>query len=85
MTSCSLAATECRLKCTCVNTDDFTALASEGGGRRQLSEHVYCVAVTFKMAEQVEQRICIKFCMKLEHSSMETIWMSQKAAAMGYW
>ena len=23
--------------------------------------------------------------MKLEHSSMETIWMSQKAAAMGYW
>ena len=27
-----------------------------------MSEHVYCVAVTFKMTEQVEQSICIKFC-----------------------
>ena len=50
-----------------------------------LSEHVYCVAVAFKMTEQVEQRICIKFCIKLEHSSAETIWMIQKAAAMGNW
>ena len=49
------------------------------------SEHVYCVAITFKMTEQVEQRICVKFCIKLEHSSMETIWMIQKAAAMGQW
>ena len=50
-----------------------------------LSEHVYCVAITFKMTEQVEQRICIKFCIKLEHSSVETIQMIQKAAAMGNW
>ena len=35
------------------------------------------------MTEQVEQRICIKFCMKLEHSSVEAIWMIQKATAMG--
>ena len=48
-----------------------------------MSEHLYCVAVLFKMTEQVEQGICIKFCIKLEHSSMETIWMTQKAAAMG--
>ena len=48
-----------------------------------LSEHVYCVAITFKMTEQVEQRIYIRFCIKLEHSSTETIWMIQKAAAMG--
>ena len=48
-----------------------------------LSEHVYCVAVTLKMTERVEQRIHIKFCIKLEHSSTETIWMTQKAAAMG--
>ena len=27
----------------------------------------------------------INICMKLEHSSMETIWMIQKAAAMGNW
>ena len=44
-----------------------------------LSEHVYCVTVTFKMIERVEQRIHIKFCVKPEHSSVETIWMIQKA------
>ena len=36
------------------------------------------------MTERVEQRICIKFCINLEHSSVETIWI-QKAAAMGSW
>ena len=50
-----------------------------------LSEHVYCVAVTFKMTEWVEQWICIEFFIKLEHSSTETIGMIQKAAAMGNW
>ena len=44
-----------------------------------LSEHVYCVAVAFKMTEQVELQICIKFCIKLEHASSETIQMMQKA------
>ena len=33
----------------------------------------------------VELRICIKFCVKLEHSSVETIQMIQKAAAIGNW
>ena len=49
-----------------------------------LSEHVYCVAIAFKMTEQ---RICIKFCIKLEHSSTETIWMIRKAQlwATGDW
>ena len=37
------------------------------------------------MTERVEQQICIKFCIKLEHSSMETIRMIQKATAMGNW
>ena len=50
-----------------------------------LREHVFCVSVVFKMAAQVEQQICIKFCVKLEHSSVETIQMIQKAAAMGSW
>ena len=50
-----------------------------------LSEHVYCVVVTFKMTERVEQWICIQFCVKLEHSSMETIRMIQKTKAMGNW
>ena len=35
--------------------------------------------------EGVEQWICIKFCFKLQHSSMETIRMIQKATAMGNW
>ena len=48
-----------------------------------LNKHVYCVATTFKMTEQVEEQICIESCVKLEHSSMETIQMMQKAAAMG--
>ena len=37
------------------------------------------------MTEQVEQRICTTFCIKLEHSSLDTIQMIQKATAMGNW
>ena len=47
-----------------------------------LSEHVYCVALTVKMTERVDQSICIKLGIKLEHSSTETIWMIQKSTAM---
>ena len=47
-----------------------------------LSGHVYCVAVTCKMTEQW---ICIKFCIKLKHSPTGTIWVIQKATAMGSW
>ena len=50
-----------------------------------MSEHGYCVAITFKMTEGVQQQNCIKFCIKLEHSSAETIWMIQKETAMGGW
>ena len=50
-----------------------------------LSEHVSCVVIAFKMTEWVEQWICIKFWVKLEHSSEETIQMIQKATAMGNW
>ena len=48
-----------------------------------LSEHVCCVVIAFKMTERVGQWICIKFCIKLEHCSTKTIWMIQKATAMG--
>ena len=51
----------------------------------QSSEYVYCVAVAFTMTERVEQWICIIFCIKLEHSSVETVQMIQKAAALGNW
>ena len=50
-----------------------------------LSEHVYCVAIAFKMTERAEQWICIQFCVKHEHSSVEIVHMTQKAAAMGIW
>ena len=48
------------------------------------SEHAV-VAVAFKITEQVKQWVCIKFCVKLEHSSTETIGINQKATAMGNW
>ena len=50
-----------------------------------LSEHAYDEAVTFKMTEPVEQQICIKFYIKFECSSTETIQVIQKATAMGNW
>ena len=50
-----------------------------------LSEQVYCVAIAFRMTEWVPQWICIQFCIKLEHSSVETIQVIQKATAMGNW
>ena len=58
---------------------------SKWGWETPLSEHVYCVTAAFKMTERVEQRICINFYIELEHSSTETIWMIQKATAMGNW
>ena len=48
-----------------------------------LSEHVYCVAVAFKMIAWGEQQFCIRFFIKLEHSSVGTVRMIQKAAVMG--
>ena len=35
------------------------------------------------MTEPVEEWICTKFCIKLKHSFVETIWVIQKATAMG--
>ena len=40
---------------------------------------MYRMDVTFKITEEVEQQICIQFCIKFEHSSTGTIWMIQKA------
>ena len=37
------------------------------------------------MTKQVEQWICIKFCVTIEHSSAETTQMIQKTVAMGNW
>ena len=48
-----------------------------------LSEHVYCVTIAVQMTEPVEQWICTKFHIKLEHSLLESIQMIQNATAMG--
>ena len=80
----NLAAKESGLEWAWENNDDFTVLVSGGGGC-PLSEHMYCMSITFKMTEQVEQQICIKFCIKLEHSSIQTVRMIEKATAMGSW
>ena len=37
------------------------------------------------MTQWVEQSTCLKFCVKLEYSSSETILMIQKATSMGNW
>ena len=58
---------------------------SQWGWYTPTSERVYCVGVTFKMTELVEQGISTKFCIKLKHSSVETIQMIQKASAVGNW
>ena len=50
-----------------------------------LSEHVYCVAIAFKMTELVQQWTFMKFCVKLEHSYTETIWIIQNTRAIGNW
>ena len=41
--------------------------------------------IMFKMNEGIQQRICIKFCIRLEPSSVKTIGMVQKATVMGNW
>ena len=48
-------------------------------------EWAYVLRACLIQNEWVEQQIYIKFCIKLEHSSAETVWMTQKATAMGNW
>ena len=78
---CNLAAKESGLECTCLKNDDFIILVNGA----VVWACVYYVAAAFQMTEQEEQWIYIKFYIKLEHSSVETIQMIQKAEAMGNW
>ena len=48
-----------------------------------LSEHVYCVAIAFKMMEKVEQQLCMKFCVELEHFSEDTILIESEGCSYG--
>ena len=67
--------------CMCMNSDDFTVLVS--GAIDPFEWAHVCVAIAFKMTEQVEQQTCIRFSVKFEHFSSEAVWMIQKA--MGNW
>ena len=85
-----MAAKKSGLEWACLNNDNFTVLVSGGGRCHWVSmctvwplHTQYCVA--FNMTEQVEPWICVKFCLELEHFSVETIGMIQKAATMGNW
>ena len=68
-----LAAKESGLEWACVNNDNFTVLISGGSRPCWVSMCTVWLLHSFKMTERAEQRICIKFCTKLEHSSAETI------------
>ena len=70
-----------------MSTCEWLHWTSQCGWKMPLNEHVYCVAVAFKMTEWVEQWICIRFYTKLERSSTQTIQMTQKATAVatGEW
>ena len=56
-----------------------------GWGSRHHWVSMYTVWLLNSKWLWVQQWICIKFCVRLEHSSTETIHMIQKAAAMGNW
>ena len=70
---------ESGLECACVNNDNFTVLVN--GGCRVSRCTMW--PLHSKWLSEYSKRISIKFCVKLEHSSMETIQMIQKAPAMG--
>ena len=61
-----------------MNNDDFTILVS-GGSRRHWMSMCTVWPLHSKWLEWGEQWICIKFCAKLEHSSVDTIRIIQKA------
>ena len=67
-----------------MSNDGFTVLV-RGDGRRHWMSMCTGWPSHSKWLSELEQWICIKFCVKLEHSSTETIQMIQKATAMGNW
>ena len=81
---CDLAAKDSGLECTCVNNDDFTVLVSGGGRCHWVSICTVCPLHSKWLSTATNlQRILL--CVKLEHYSAETVWMIQKATAVGNW
>ena len=78
---CNLAAKESRLECACMNNDDFTVLVSGGGRRHWVSTCTVWVCIKNDWASNES----VSNFVKIKHYSVETIQMTQKAAAMGSW
>ena len=76
---CNLAAKESGLECTCVNNDDFTVLVSGDGRRPWVSICTVWLLHSKWLSEYSNE------CASIFHSSMETIWMIQRAIAKGNW
>ena len=57
----------------------------ESGAVVGTAEGACVLVVPCKMTEQIEQGICIKFCVKLEHSSAETMIQKAQLWATGDW
>ena len=68
---------------TCEHSSTSSLYLLVGGGRYYWWACVLCGHHIKN--EQVKQRICIRFCVMLEHSRVENIWVIQKATAMGSW
>ena len=66
-----------------MNNDDFTVLVSGGGRRHWVSMCTVWPSHSKWLSEKAMN--LHQFCIKLEHSSAEIIWMTQKALAMGNW
>jgi hypothetical protein len=72
----NLAASQRRPFCASVKSHSSVWLVSRQWDAVDLA--CVCATVGFTMTERVDQRICIKFCFKLGHSSAETIPMIKK-------
>ena len=66
---CTLAAKESGLECTCVSNNDLIIQVSRGSRCCWVS--ICTVWLSHSMIQWVEQQICIKLCVNLEHSSAE--------------
>jgi len=73
---CNLIASQRRPYCACMNSHSLVRLVSRQWGATERA----CVLWLshFTMTEQVDQRICIKFCFTLGCSSAEIIQMIKK-------
>ena len=63
-----------------MNNDDFIVLVSGGGRCCWVS-----MCTVWPSHSSWQWIICIQFCLKLEDSSRETVWMIQNTVAMGNW